>query len=323
MTRITKTTSEVDRLTQQLATQEKKVSDAFKLFILAVNDETVLKQINDLLDAGNIEAALDIVDTYLIRFSNVLNNVFSTVGEAESAVLASAIGSTAIGISFNPIDPQSVAVLQEARLNLIRELTEKQRDSTRQALVRAFQEGEGPRQTAAAFKNSIGLTAKQEQAVVNFRTLLETNDSRALERSIRDRRFDRTVERAISTSEPLKKTQVDKMVQRYRERFVLYRAEVIARTEGVRATSMARDQALRQTLDITGIPKENVERTWVPVAGPRTRDAHASMRNQKVGLDETFSDGDGNQLRYPGDPSAPIETTAQCRCVLTIKFKKQ
>ena len=53
---------------------------------------------------------------------------------------------------------------------------------------------------------------------------------------------------------------------------------------------------------------------WISTGDERTRDWHLSMDGQEVPIDETFTDGLGNQLEEPADPSAPPETTYNCRC---------
>lgn len=301
---------DIERVRRLIAQQERTVRDAFEAYIR----ETVeLDDLLALLTAGNIEAALELVDARVLRLSTVIPQIYATAGTASAAHIADQLG--VISIGFDPTDETAARHARENKLQFVRELTESQRESTRQALTRAFQDGAGPRQTATAFRDSIGLTVRQEQAVRNYRSLLERGSKEALNRDLRDRRFDRTVARA--DEKPLTTQQIDRMVERYRERYRQYRAEVIARTEGVRATSMAQQDALDQVVEQTGA---QVERTWHRTADARTRDAHDVMEGQKVGKDEPFIDGDGNQLMFPGDPDAPIETTAQCRCVITTRL---
>ena len=54
---------------------------------------------------------------------------------------------------------------------------------------------------------------------------------RALTYDLRDHRFDATIRRAQREVVPLSQDRIEKMLGRYRERFIKYRAEVIARTE--------------------------------------------------------------------------------------------
>lgn len=315
--------TEQERLVAQLDGQERIIRDAFLAFVRTVKSDEVLREVNAFLAVGDIEGALAIVDTHIIRLSNILPKVIRDVGDTEANVLLSTLGVSSVGIAFDPTDTRAANMIRQNRLEFIAQTTEAQREATRQALTRAFEVGEGPRQTAIAFRDSLGLTGKQEKAVENYRSLLRGNSAQALERQLRDRRFDRSVQGAISRGEPLGEQQIDRMVTRYRERFVQFRAETVARTEGLRATSMARDEALRQTVEDTGTDETRVERTWKRTNDDRTRDHHDVMQNQKVGLNQSFIDGNGNSLRFPGDPSAPLDTTAQCRCLVTIRFKKK
>lgn len=312
--------TEKQRLIAQLDKQERTVQNAFVLFLQTVNSPEVLREINAQLTLGDVEGALQIVDRHIIRVSPVLSSVFLDVGIEETTALSAGLGAAGIGIAFDPTDTRTANIMRNNQLQFVREITDSQRAAVGQALTRSFETGAGPRQAATAFRDAIGLTARQEQAVQNYRGLLEANSRQALNRDLRDRRFDRTVDRAIREGAPLTAAQIDRMVDRYREGQLKFRAENIARTEGVRATSMARDDALRQVVDETGFEESRVKRKWNRTSDGRQRDHHDVMQDQTVGLNEKFIDGLGNELQFPGDPSAPLDTTARCRCVVTVSF---
>lgn len=64
-------------------------------------------------------------------------------------------------------------------------------------------------------------------------------------------------------------------------------------------------------------------KTWHDVGDARVRATHAFLGSPKyefhtVDLGDKFVTIAGNRLRFPGDPLAPIEETAHCRCWLTI-----
>lgn len=59
-----------------------------------------------------------------------------------------------------------------------------------------------------------------------------------------------------------------------------------------------------------------LNKVWLATGDGRTRDWHADMDGQEVGTDESFVDGLGNELEYPGDPSGPPETVYNCRCTM-------
>lgn len=62
-----------------------------------------------------------------------------------------------------------------------------------------------------------------------------------------------------------------------------------------------------------------LKRVWISTPDSRTREAHLFMDGQEVDLDEPFVDGDGNQLNFPGDPTAAPETVYNCRCSMRVK----
>ena len=84
--------------------------------------------------------------------------------------------------------------------------------------------------------------------MTNFRVGLETGDRTILERALRDRRFDATVERALRGEGKLSKDQIDRMAGRYRERMLKYRAETIARTESMTSIHAGSYEAIRHSL---------------------------------------------------------------------------
>ena len=57
-----------------------------------------------------------------------------------------------------------------------------------------------------------------------------------------------------------------------------------------------------------------LKKVWIATADGRTREWHLSMDGQEVDIDENFVDGEGNELAFPGDPSADPSTVYNCRC---------
>ena len=199
--------------------------------------------------------------------------------------------------------------MQGERLRFIREFTDSQRDATRVALVDGIERGLNPIEQARNFRSSVGLTARQQEAVINYRRLLGRageGDSEALTRQLRDRRFDPTVRRAVAGREPLSQAQIDRMVERYRERYIKYRAEVIGRTEALRAVHAGNDEGYRQAIDGGAIDLDEIQRTWVTARDERVRETHRDAGGQVRGIDEPFIVG-GAQLRYPGDSQGPAQ----------------
>lgn len=57
-----------------------------------------------------------------------------------------------------------------------------------------------------------------------------------------------------------------------------------------------------------------MKKIWIATPDIRVRNWHLSMDGQEVPVDESFIDGLGNELDYPGDSSAPPNTVYNCRC---------
>ncbi len=230
-----------------------------------------------------------------------------------------------VGISFDPTNPRAAQSAQELAYNKIVDISEEQRDVVRQALTEAIAEGKHPKAAARDIQNSIGLTATQKEAVKNYRKALEANSTDSLNRALRDRRFDPTVRRAAETDTPLTPEQIDRMVDRYRERFVAYRADTIGLTESTTATSMANHEAMLQTVEMAGLdPDTDIEKRWNSTLDGRTRPSHVylgAFGGQKVlGMDGLFMSGLGNRLKYPGDLSVPAGDRIRCRCVCSYRI---
>lgn len=101
------------------------------------------------------------------------------------------------------------------------------------------------------------------------------------------------------------------------ERLPPYRTETIARTEMLRASNAA-SMAI---YDEWGVPQKE----WLSTPDSRTRPSHqtgiAFGSPNIVNINEKFTLNSGAMLSFPGDPSAPIEETANCRCTVLPVFE--
>ena len=57
-----------------------------------------------------------------------------------------------------------------------------------------------------------------------------------------------------------------------------------------------------------------IHKVWIATPDHRVRNWHLDMDGQEVPENETFTDGLGQELMYPGDPGAPANTVYNCRC---------
>ena len=190
--------------------------------------------------------------------------------------------------------------------------------TVRRALVAGTEAGVNPIAQARNFRAAIGLTETQLAAVDNFERMLREGSAEALTRELRDKRFDRTVARAIA-GDPLSEDQINLMTRRYRERYVKFRSETIARTEALRAVNAGSHEMIQQAVEAGKIDAAQITRQWNTSLDGRERASHAAMHLQPRGFGEAFTSGDGFALMFPGDPAAPAKETIQCRCAVTTR----
>jgi hypothetical protein len=305
------------RLIALVARAEPRLRDALTSAIVAAQEMRGLDELAELIELGRFDEALEAAARFgAVRLADEAAAVFTLAGRSTAQFLTDALE---VVVSFDQVNERAVRVMQQERLRLIREFSAEQRAATRAAMVDGVQRGLNPRDQARAFRSSVGLTQRQQQAVIRYRQLLETGSREALARRLRDARFDRTVENAIRSGEPLTQEQVDRMVGRYRDRYVKYRAETIGRTEALRAVHSANDEAYRQAYDEGHLDPGQVARTWVTAHDERVRSSHAGLDGESRPPGEPFQ-GHSGPIMHPGDPNAAASETVQCRCALSTRI---
>jgi hypothetical protein len=223
-------------------------------------------------------------------------------------------------VSYGQANELAVFRTQSNRLALIREINDDQRATIRSALETSAKDGLNPRRTARVIRGSIGLTEHQQRVVYNYRRELESGDSAALGRALRDKRSDRKVQRLFDSGEALSKAEIDSLVDKYESSFLDYRAETIARTEALRAAQQGANDNWNNAVQSGSVSIEQVVRTWLAAKDIRVRDSHRTLNGQKRKLGESFITSSGVSLRYPCDPDGPASETIQCRCVLVTRL---
>lgn len=311
-----------------------KIRAEFIESVRRIQDSIVLKELAETIDALGVGAVDALVDIQNLEKSYAGLMTVLTAGMVAGGGIAATHAKDILpkpkGIGgaefrFNVMNPKAVQFSQEYQQTLIRELSTEARETVEQVISRGITEGQNPLTTAREVRANIGLTAKQEQAVQNYRKALEGLDRTALDRKLRDKRFDSVVNRAIGQEKPLKKEQIDRMVGRYRQRYVKHRSEVIGQTESMRAVNSGEKLYWDQAVEDGLVQKEQIRREWVYTKDRKTREAHRlipSMNEGGVGIDEAFQSIEG-PIRFPHDPLAPASLTIGCRCTTFTRVISQ
>lgn len=313
------------RLEALLDEQEPRIANIFRSAVDALKDEIDLDELADLIERGRLTEAFDRLQNIAEQLGSASNVAFIASGQSTAEFMSAA----GVGrVVFNEVNVLAVAAMQANRLRMIREFTDEQRRATSLALISGVEAGINPRDQARNFRDSVGLTERQWRAVANYRGALErigvdpSAQEIALGRALRDRRGDAQIMRAVRESQPLPRPKIDWLVTRYTQRYIKYRAEVIGRTEALRAVHEGNEEMYRQAIAAGTIDADQIERKWVTRLDGRERESHLLLNGQKRGWGVPWLTMHG-PIRYPGDPEAHAAETIQCRCALATRIKRR
>ena len=305
------------RLEKLIAKQSPLFAAGFRLLVKQMKSDMDLDAIADLLARGRLEDALTETLRRAPNMGNLYLNSFVAAAEDTAGFLNKSLQQ--IVVDFDTTNPFSMRVMREERLRMIREFTAQQRLATREAIIDGIERGLNPIQQARNFRDSIGLTVKQQRAVNNYRRMLSEGDRAVLDRALRDKRFDSTIRNAFDSGQPLTRTQMNRMVDRYRERFVKYRSEVIARTESLRAVHAGKQSMYEQAIESGDLQQDNLTQEWNTARDEAVRGSHSAMHGQKIPFGQRFISGLGNMALHPGAFNVAAEDI-QCRCTLGTRI---
>jgi hypothetical protein len=306
------------RIERLLVTQELQFQKAFLSVVKTIRDRHTLAEIALLLEQGRFNEALEGLARAATQLGTSWTESFIISGREGAKVLRRALGE--VVIDFDVVNTRAVDAMRQNQLRLVREFSRSQVEATRSALLEGISKGQNPIAQARTFRDSIGLTKHQSRAVENFRRMLEERDPTSLRRKLRDRRFDSTVRRSIREDRPLTPKQINKMVRRYRERFIKHRSQTIARTEALSSVHEGNQEMMRQAIDSGALNPAQIVQIWNIAGDERVRNSHGPMQGQERPIGIPFTSGSGASLRHPGDATAPAEERIQCRCALGMRI---
>lgn len=312
-------------------------------FLAAVADLTsnaAIGLIVERLERNDIGAALRAVnlDPAAFRvFENAVAQTYSAGGTATTGAMPTLRDPTGnrLVIRFDVRNPRAEAWLRQHSSSLVTRVVDDQRNAIRQAMEAGMLRGDNPRTTALDIVGRInratgrreggivGLTQQQASFVENARQELQEGTREALERYLqrarRDKRFDRSIMKAIREGKPVPADLQRKALARYADSLLQLRGETIARTEAMASLHAAQVEAFEQAIDTGSVARQDVRKVWVATSDGRTRDTHRALGGESVGFDDQFVSPSGARLRFPGDPEAPASEIVACRCTMRVR----
>jgi len=304
-----------------LAAVEAQLGPSWVEVVDHMREANELDAIEERIRAYDIAGAVQGVESAGARFAADVHTAYTDAGKAMAASIDAAKPKRLV--TFDGSNDRAVEWAKVNNADLVQGITQQQRETIVQAVSRGLSEGRNPRSVAVEVRDAIGLTPTQESAIASYRRALEAGDfSNALDRQLSHGHSDRTIAAADRNGRALTTQQIDLAVDRYRTNYVNFRAETIARTEGLRALHQGAAEMVQQAIDNGDVESDEIVQEWHNAGGPRVRESHRHVVAADTGektktLDDVWLTGDGNRLRFPGDPEAPVEETANCRCVVS------
>lgn len=211
-----------------------------------------------------------------------------------------------LAVFFDRLNPRVIEAVRTLETNVVGGMNESMRATVLQAVERGLVERRAPRTIARGIREVIGLSPRGEEAVANFRKMLETGDREALTRLLRDRRFDRTLDRALGKGGTgLTSAQIESMVAANRRKAIALNANTVASTAVKDAYKIATRESWASAIDRGIVDGDRLMRQYIGVDDERERDKHRALNNQIVRFDQPYSSGQ----MYAG------EGDYNCRCI--------
>lgn len=319
-----------------------EIRDIFLAAVQDVTDSAIVKDIISAIEDGNPERAfhaLGFTPATMRPVTAAIERAFERGGVLTGETFPKYLNTPSgrIVFRFDTRNSRSEAWLRDHSSELITRVTDEARANVRTVLERGMLEGRNPRSVALDIVGRIdpatkkrvggiiGLTQNQENWVASARRRLQQLDSKYLNMELRDKRFDRIVQRAIADGRSLPAETVDKIVVSYKNNALRYRGENIARTEAIQALNRSEWEAHMQAVDLGALKQSDVRRHWDSAGDSRVRWSHKSMDRtyqvEGVGLDEPFVSPSGARMMFPGDTSlgAGADEVCMCRCRVRLK----
>lgn len=318
---------EQEALAKLQATYEGLLSSSWLDAVEEVKGAIDWAEVQRLLAADRPNAALDLIQSAIEAHSQpaVLAAIQAAVlaggGFAASsadtqvrALTSDPLTVTQYQVSFNVGSLSAQQAMAGIDPSKIQSLNRQTLEGIRQALSAGLAAGLNPIDIARDLREGLGLTPNQEAAVRNYRAALEAGSAKASRYQLRDKRF--------KGGKDLPKAKIDKMVTRYKERYLKYRSQTIARTETARAISMGQDALWRQAIADGKYKADQIGKRWVYTSDGRARHAHVTIPTRNKDnpplIGEPFQSELG-PIQYPGDAAAAAGNVCNCRCAVVYR----
>lgn len=261
-----------------------RVRKQFLAAVKTLRDRVTIDALAEAVAAGGVTARLR---AEVAAWPKDLRDAAATINEVIAGTVAAeeraVLDRLRIDARFDVVNQRAVDAAVTQTEVMVRGVTEQTQQAIQAVIQRSIRDGIVTRDAAVQIRPLIGLTERQAMAVINYRfTLL---------------------------AEGMSPAKVHEAAGRYAERLLRQRADMIARTETIRAGRLGRHETWRQAREAGYLPPDARAR-WVVTPDDRLCLLCAPMAGEEVPLGVDFDTPRG---RMPGPPLHP-----QCRCTTVL-----
>lgn len=297
-------------------TLEPKLRSAFLKAAQELQKSAAVQKFVKAIQQGNLKAALDALGSakFAVKFApaaQVFKDIFKQTTEKamnrllrvsrankvealwEASGPHSVLKKTSAGIRFDIKNPLTETAAVKHGAQLVTQVSAETRKAIADLTRRAFAEGIPADQIGRMIRPLIGLTSRQTQAVMNARAGWEA---------------------AGLTGDAL-----EQRASKYANKLLRQRAEMIARTESIRAANAGQLEAWDEAVTEGLLQPERTKRVWSSagegksLSGIGTCDICMNLTGKEAPLDKPFESSDIGLIMHP--PAHP-----NCRCSTNLKF---
>ena len=323
------------------ASHEPRIRQAFIDAIRDFVDSITLRVIVERLERDDVAGAIEAMHLDADAFAALelaIADAYNAGGQATVGNLPRLIDPSGarVVLRFGVRNPEAEAWLRQHSSTLVTRIVDDQREAIRVAFTEGLIAGQNPRISAlnvigrvsrASNRREggvIGLTAVQERYVASARQELSSGDPEAmanyLTRGRRDKRFDRTVAKALREGKPLPSDMVARITGRYADGLLALRGEMIGQNETATALSESRKEAVRQQIGSGKIAQQDVRKVWRHTPQEHPRLHHQAMNGKSVAWGEKFELPNGVVMDHPHSEDAPASEKLFCKCFWSVKI---
>ncbi|MER8925787.1 head morphogenesis protein [Mesorhizobium sp. M0859] len=330
-----------ERFEQLVSTYEPLLRAAFIEAIDDIRSNIVLRRVVERLERGDINgaiAAMNLDEAAFRPLDEAIRQTFNGGGVATVEQMPALRDPSGFQVVLR-WDARNFAAetwLREHSAQLVTNIVADQQIAIRAALSEGLARGANPTRTALEVVGRvnrvtgsreggvIGLTTAQGEYVARARLELLSGEpdqlKRYLERTRRDKRFDRSITAAIRNGKPIPNAFVDRIAGRYSDSLLKLRADTIGLHETFAALGASKDIAFRQQMEKGNLQAQHVTKGWKHTPQEHPRFQHVAMQGQKVRFDQPFMAPDGTLIPYPHAPGVPARHTLGCKCFCEYKI---